>query len=131
MRHLTTIVICTLLAALAGCGGAGTDPGYGGNPPGGNPPPPSPNAITVGNNSFEPSSVTVSAGTTVTWTWNACTGDGYGGKTCTEHSVAFADGSASSRKSEGTWSRSFATAGTYPYQCSVHGSYMSGTVIVR
>jgi plastocyanin len=134
MRHLTSLVISALLAAAAGCGGAGTDPGYGsGGPPGGNPPPgnPSPNSVTITNNTFDPASVTVSVGQSVTWTWNACSSDGYGGNMCTDHNVTFDDGVASSTKSEGSWSRNFAKAGTYPYHCSVHGSYMSGAVVVR
>ena len=133
MRQLKQIVMFVVLAGAASCGGAGTDGGYGTNPPGNNPPggPPSPNAVSVGNNSFDPASVTVSAGTSVMWTWNACSGDGYGGKTCTDHSVTFDDGSGSATKSEGSWSRTFATAGTYAYHCSVHGSSMSGTITVR
>lgn len=129
MRHLKSLVISALLGAAAGCGGAGTDPGYGGPP--NNPPPVNSNRVTVANNSFDPGSVTVSVGTSVTWTWDACSSDGYGGKTCTDHNVTFDDGVVSSTKSEGTWSRNFAKAGTYPYHCSVHGSYMSGSVVVR
>lgn len=92
--------------------------------------------IKVQNNSFSPSSTTVPAGTTVTWTWNACTGDGYGGQMCTDHSIVFDDGGRSNAplQSEGTFSSTFTTAGTYNYHCSVHGttsSGMRGTVIVQ
>jgi len=127
-----------LVMCVLGCGGGG-----GGSPTS---PPPSGGTggtggstsadITVQNNSFSPSSTTVPVGTTVTWTWNACTGDGYGGQMCTDHSIVFDDGGRTNAplQSEGTFSSKFSTAGTYTYHCSVHGtttSGMRGTIIVQ
>jgi plastocyanin len=31
----------------------------------------------------------------------------------------------------GTYSVAFAVAGTYQYNCAVHGSLMTGTIVVR
>jgi plastocyanin len=127
-----------LVMCVLGCGGGG-----GGGPAS---PPPSGGTggtggstsadITVQNNSFSPSSTTVPVGTTVTWTWNSCTGDGYGGQMCTDHSIVFDDGGRTNAplQSSGTFSSTFSTAGTYSYHCSVHGSTtagMRGTITVQ
>lgn len=133
MRLAARLTVLLLIAA-AGCGGSSTAPSSGGNntqPPPANPGGSSNNAITVGNNFFDPSSTTIPVGTKVTWTWNTCGGDGYGGQTCVQHGILFDDGAASGAQSEGTWSRTFATAGTYKYHCTVHGSAMAGTIVVQ
>lgn len=126
-----------LLAAAAGCGGSSTAPGSGAgnNNPGQQPPGNSggstSNSISVGNNYFDPSSTTVGVGTQVTWTWNSCGADGYGGQTCVQHAILFDDGAGSGTQSSGSWSRTFTTAGTYKYHCTVHGTSMSGTIVVQ
>ena len=101
----------------------------------GPPPPPSgtPNSVVLTNNAFTPAALTTSAGSTVTWTWDTCSGsDGYGGgQVCTSHDIAFDDGTASGAQSSGTYSRTFATAGTYAYHCRIHGTVMSGSVVVK
>ena len=125
-----------LIVAAVGCGGSSTDPGSGGNTnTGNNPPPQGPPAttssITVSNNFFDPSATTVPVSTRVTWTWDACGGDGYGGQSCTSHGIVFDDGTSSGTQTQGTWSRTFAAAGTYKYHCTVHGAAMSGTIVVQ
>jgi plastocyanin len=121
-----------LSAAILGCGGGGssdiTSP-----PPTNNPPPnASTLALSVMNNHYTPQNDSVAVGATLTWTWNSCTGDGYGGSMCTAHSVKFDDGvSSSAIQSSGTFSRTFAAAGTYTYHCAVHGTAMSGTITVK
>ena len=130
-----------LVLLAAGCGGGG----------GGGPASPPPNGgtggtggtggstsaeISVNNNVFSPSATTVAPGTNVTWTWNSCGSDGYGGETCTEHSIVFDDASraGSGLKSSGVFSSQFAAAGTYGYHCSIHGtatSGMHGTITVQ
>jgi plastocyanin len=122
-----------VLAAAAGCGGSSTAPSGGGNNNNGNPPPPPPpnNSVTVSNNYFSPATTTVPVGTTVTWTWDSCSGDGYGGQTCVAHTILFDDGPTSGSQSSGTWARTFTTAGTYSYHCSIHGTAMSGTIKVQ
>lgn len=89
--------------------------------------------ISVQNNQFTPSATTVAVGTTMTWTWNSCTGDGYGGQLCTDHSVVFDDGvrTGSGVQSSGSFTSKFTAAGTYAYHCSVHGTAMHGTITVQ
>jgi len=122
-----------LAAALYACGGGGSSTSNGVTDPG---PPPPPNgsttSLSVENNKYVPSHDSVGVGATLTWTWNSCTGDGYGGSMCTSHSVKFDDGVSSSRiQSSGTFSRTFNTAGTYSYHCAVHGTAMAGTIVVK
>jgi plastocyanin len=136
MRHAARLTLLLLLAA-AGCGGSSTAPSNNNNNSGGNNPPPqtnpgsTSNAVSVTNNYFDPTTTTVAANTRVTWTWNSCAGDGYGGQTCASHDILFDDGTTSGSQSGGTWSRTFTTAGTYKYHCSVHGSSMAGTIVVQ
>jgi plastocyanin len=135
MRHAARLRLLLLLAA-AGCGGSSTAPSNNNNSGGNNPPPPtnpntSSNAISVTNNYFDPVTTTITANTKVTWTWNTCGSDGYGGQTCVSHSILFDDGTASAQQQEGTWSRTFTTPGTYKYHCTIHGSSMSGTIVVQ
>ena len=122
-----------LLAVTAGCGGSSTSPST--PPPNNNPPantpPTNTTAINVGNDFFDPPSTTVPIGSKITWTWNTCGGDGYGGQTCVSHNIMFDDGAASGSMDQGTWQRTFATAGTFKYHCTVHGSSMSGTIVVQ
>jgi plastocyanin len=87
----------------------------------------------VTNNAFTPASLSATPGATVTWTWNSCTGgDGYGyGQTCVAHQIVFDDGASSDEQSSGSYQRTFAAAGSYPYHCKIHGTAMSGTVVVK
>jgi plastocyanin len=92
--------------------------------------------VTVENNTFAPGDLTVAAGATVTWKWDTCTTgyDPYTGssKSCIDHSIVWdAGGTASPTQSEGTYERTFATAGTYNYHCAIHGAAMSGKVVVQ
>jgi plastocyanin len=140
MRYISSLLAVAVFAATASCGGSGTEPGGYGNTTGGSnsPPPgggsttgPTTNSLVVNNNYYDPPSTTVSKGTQVTWTWNACTGDGYGGSVCTDHSVTFDDGPTSGLQTTGSYQRAFSTPGEYAYHCSLHGSAMSGKIIVK
>lgn len=136
---LVALVLCGPL----GCGGGGgggssatpTSPTTPSNPAPTTPT--APNTVTVQNNTFSPASLTVSAGTTVTWNWDTCSSskDPYGGTstTCVNHSVTWdtPGGTASPTQSEGSYTRTFATAGTYDYHCAVHGTAMAGKVVVQ
>lgn len=134
------------IAAALACGGGSTDPGSTGGPPvnagggggaggggsaggggGGTAGP----TITVSNNMFTPDNLTVTVGSTVTFKWDSCSGDGYGSSTCTPHTVTFTDGVTSDTLSSGTYSRAFNAAGTFTYRCRVHGTSMSGTIVVK
>ena len=129
IRKLSAVLIG---AAMLACGGAGGGADTGPNTPPAAAPPPagSQNAVTVVNDAFQPAALTVPAGTQVTWTWNTCSGDGYGGTTCGSHSVTFDDGPTSPTQDTGTYSRTFTTKGTYTYHCQVHGTAMSGTITI-
>jgi len=110
------------IASLAACGGGGgsdTTTGPTGSGSGGG----TSSDVTVGNNFFSPTSMSVAPGATVTWTW--APGD-------TLHQIAFVDNAPGSPKQNtGTFQRTFSTAGTYNYYCTVHGpALMSGTITV-
>ena len=132
----TRRMIQSILTLLLGVGFAacGSDDSYG---PGGNgitPPTPTPPAtasVNVRDNFFDPSSGTVSSGTTVTWTW-VSVADPYTGIP-TSHSVTFDDGVGSSAtQSSGTHTRQLNQTGTFTYFCSVHGKpVMSGEIVVQ
>jgi plastocyanin len=79
-------------------------------------------AITIQNFAFAPASLTVKAGTTVTWTNNDSR----------THSVKWADGAAGSSPltTGSSYTRTFATPGTYAYVCGIHAS-MHGTIVVN
>jgi plastocyanin len=72
---------------------------------------------------FSPESVTVSSGGTVKWT---NTGQ-------LPHTVTFDSGPAFDQQLPAgqTVSRTFTTAGTFTYHCSIHGPTMHGTIIVK
>lgn len=129
IRSLPAVLIG---AALLGCGGSGGGADTGPSTPPITAPPPvgSTNAVSVTNNAYNPAATTVPVGTQVTWTWNTCSGDGYGGQTCVSHSVTFDDGTTSATQDTGTYSRTFTAKGTYSYHCKIHGAAMSGTVTV-
>lgn len=79
-------------------------------------------AVTAAGTSFTPSSVTITTGGQVTWTFNG------------EHNVTFStQGSPANipNQTSGTQSRVFPSNGTFAYICTIHGTAMSGTVRVQ
>jgi OOP family OmpA-OmpF porin len=86
---------------------------------------PSGSTVSVDDNLFSPETLTVAAGTTVTWNW-----DGNA-----NHNVTWEGQGApapSPTQSSGSYTRTFSAAGTYDYYCSVHGAaVMSGSVVVQ
>lgn len=83
---------------------------------------PGTNEVWIQGMAFNPASITVAAGTTITWT----------NKDAVIHTVTsdtnlFDSGSIGTN---GTYSRTFATAGTYSYHCTIHPT-MTATVIVN
>jgi plastocyanin len=108
-RLLAVLTIATAVVANVSCGDEGG--------PGGN-------SVSVVDNEFNPAALTVAPGTTVTWTWNGST----------DHNVTWDGAGApapSPTQTDGTYSRSFGTAGTFDYFCSIHGPSMSGTITVQ
>lgn len=74
--------------------------------------------VTVEDNRFGPRVVQVNRGTTVTWTWM---GD-------RDHNVV-GEGFQSDLQSEGAFTHTFDTMGSFRYLCTLHGG-MTGAVIV-
>ena len=77
--------------------------------------------VSIDNFAFVPATLTVPVGSSVTWT----------NHDEEPHTVAASDGSfhSSGMGAQGTYSHSFATAGTFDYVCSIH-PFMHGTVVV-
>lgn len=111
----------SLLAGLAlatafGCSSGGSDATTAPSSAGGA------NTVTVGNNFYSPADITVAQGTMVTWQWAA---------NDVSHTVTFDDGQSSPTQNSGSYSRTFMTAGTFPYHCMIHGAaVMHGSVTV-
>ena len=81
--------------------------------------------VTVGDNFFQPATVTVirdASGAVVRWNWSGQN----------PHNVTFDAGAPNSAtQTSGTFSRTFTAAGSFTYFCTVHGRSMSGTVVVQ
>jgi amicyanin len=78
-------------------------------------------AVNITNFKFDPATLTVPVGTTVTWT----------NQDEEPHTVAAKDGSFHSpgMDTHGSYSFTFNTPGSYDYVCSIH-PFMTGTVVV-
>jgi plastocyanin len=116
--HSTRLALIAVLGLALGCGSS-TSPGGSG---------PGPNQVFLQNIAFNPSTRTVSAGTTVQWVNH----DGF------THTVTYDSGPGTafdSNLSGGTsFSVTFATPGTIQYHCKIHGSPgagMHGTIVVQ
>lgn len=81
-------------------------------------------SVSIGNNFFNPNSVAIARTGSVTWTWNSAG---------TLHNVTFAAvaGAPSNigNMGSGSDSRTFGTAGTFDYECTLHPG-MTGAVTV-
>jgi plastocyanin len=136
MRVSRAIIGLVALAVLGGCngyGGAGYGGGSGGGGGGGTGGGPV-GSVTAGpgiqfvsghNGSSNTAVDTIAVGATVTWSWTGSL----------PHSVqsvgspSFA--SSGTMTGSGTYAVTFPTAGTYQYDCAVHGQLMTGTIVVR
>ncbi|HJR92957.1 MAG TPA: plastocyanin/azurin family copper-binding protein [Acidimicrobiia bacterium] len=116
MKRLT-IILTALALTLAACAGDGA-----GNKQGSSETPGTPVAdpvITIEDMKFVNGTVTIEAGTTVTWEWN----DG-----SMEHNVVFEE-FESPLQAEGTFTHTFEEPGTFDYHCQPH-PFMTGTIFV-
>ena len=138
MRLRNSLFTIIALAGLAACGsnnygtgGGGVGGGGGGGGGGAGEPV---GSVTVGsgiqfvsghNGTMNPAVDTIPVGGTATWTWAGSL----------PHSVqsvgspSFA--SSGTLTGSGTYAITFPVAGTYQYNCAVHGSLMTGTIVVR
>jgi plastocyanin len=119
------LIGAALLVAIIGvtnsCSKEGdTINGDGGNNPGDGTP--GVNEVWIKGMAFGPSTITISAGTTITWT----------NKDAVNHTVTSDNGLFDSGSITGnsTYSRQFSTPGTYPYHCTPHPA-MTATVVVN
>src|SRR5215211_4635951 len=78
-------------------------------------------AVSIVDFAFQPTSIEVAAGSTVTWT-----NTGAAPHTVTADNGAFDSGQL---KPGATFSQTFTTPGTYTYHCEIHPQ-MTGTVVV-
>jgi plastocyanin len=75
-------------------------------------------------NSTQPAVDTIGVGGTIAWTW-------VGAVNHSVQSTGVPSFTSSTTKSTGTYLFTFNAAGTYTYNCAVHGNLMTGTVVVR
>jgi plastocyanin len=83
---------------------------------------PGKNEVWIQGMAFSPVTITVAAGTSITWT----------NKNVVAHTVTSNTGlfDSGSINSSGTYSHIFTTTGSYPYHCTIHPS-MTASVIVN
>ena len=119
----------------AGGYGGGTGSGTGGNTSGGTPTS-GDVAVIVGdifmksarNGSVNPAVDTVAVGGSVTWTWTNTGNVPHGIQSLA--SPSFPTGTVLTGDGK-TYRVTFNTAGTYQYDCLVHGTMMPGTIVVQ
>jgi len=114
-RARALAVLAVSGALLAACGGDGSDPGAPGAAA-------SSGDVAIENFQFKPETVTVPAGTTVTWT----------NRDDAPHTVRGENGSfaeSPTLNQGGVFTHTFGTAGRFPYICGIH-NYMRATVVV-
>ena|SRR5688572_5545568 len=86
--------------------------------------------VNISPNKFEPQTVTIKVGQTVTWKWNGGSHNVVGGTNCAADTSAnkFRSGDV---QSGGTFDKKFDVAGTFDYFCEPHCSVgMTGKVVV-
>jgi plastocyanin len=126
MRARAFAVFSTLLlAGLLACGGGSDSSGPVCCGPKG--------AVTVGpgvqftsrhNNSNNPAVDTIAVGDTITWTWQ-------GSLPHSVRSTGSPSFTSSGTQTTGEYKVKFTAAGTYTYDCAVHGASMTGRVVVQ
>jgi plastocyanin len=128
------VVGCGVLAlGLIACSNTPTSANGSNPPPGGGGGGGASAAVSIADYSYTPATLTVKAGTTVTWSNN-----GSVGHTVTSDVSAFNSGTLSGPMGDGyggmtagaSFAHTFSSAGTYGYHCAIHGVTMSGTITV-
>jgi OOP family OmpA-OmpF porin len=77
-------------------------------------------AVSIAQFAFGPETLTVAAGSVVTWT----------NRDDATHTVKFGDGASGNLGTGSSYRRAFSAPGIYPYQCGVH-PYMKGQIVVK
>jgi copper binding plastocyanin/azurin family protein len=134
MRFRTAVVGFIALASLAACGGYTASGPYGGGTGGGQGGGGPVGAVTLGpgiqfvssHNGSQNSAVdTIPVGGTVTWTWTGSLPHGV------ESMGSSSFSSSGIKTGSGTYAVKFTAPGTYQYDCAVHGTAMTGTIVVQ
>lgn len=92
-------------------------------------------SVTIGDDFFSPASITIVAGDTVKWTYNTggsahtTTCDGTGGTSLPTGGTSWDSGVLS--PGDPSFKKSILVPGNYTYICVVHGTMMSGTIVVK
>ncbi len=127
MKNKISFLFALTLLLLVGITGCSKND-YGTNSYNSNPDTPGPNEVFIQNITFNPKTITVSAGTTIKWT----------NKDNVAHTVSSGTpGSPNGTFETGnmnvgaTFSYMFSTKGTFPYYCKLHQDTMTGTVVVQ
>ena len=135
-RWMTTslrmLALTSLIAALApllvACGGGGGSSSANAAAPGATTAPQATPTlgpvveVQISDNQFSPADLTIKVGTTVRWVWSGQN----------QHSVLLNGVDSGKHQGTGTFEKTFADgAGTYSYQCGVHGAAMAGKIIVQ
>lgn len=112
MRFGASVVIAMVVVAGVACDNTTAGEDLHGKP------------VTLGDNYFNPVTLTINVGDTVVFVWNGST-----------HNVTFDQTQAGVPSNCGQFAlgecrRIFATVGTYPYVCTLHGG-MNGVVEVK
>jgi plastocyanin len=81
--------------------------------------------VQIGDNFFQPGTVTVKVGEKVTWSWSGAA----------PHSVLGTfDGKevkSETKTGTGTFEFTFTKAGTFDYACGIHGPLMPGKIVIQ
>jgi plastocyanin len=82
--------------------------------------------VSIINFAFSPATVTINVNDQVTWSWAAADGS-------TPHSTTSTNGLWDSglHGQPFTFSHTFANAGSFPYRCTLHSAFMTGSVTVQ
>lgn len=110
MKHLPPRLLVAALLLVPVLGACGSDSGTGDAAPAGH--------VKVVDNKFDPKTIEVAPGETVTWDF----------KGATQHNVT-GKGFASGNKKTGSYEYKFNSSGTYEYVCTIHPG-MTGKVEV-
>jgi plastocyanin len=107
-RVLLAAVLATGLPLIGACGGGGSKTPAATNGP----------TVILKNLSFQPDTLQVKVGDTVTWKWGESVA----------HNVTFPSFHSKTMTS-GTYTHTFTAAGTFDYKCTIHPT-MNGKLVV-
>jgi plastocyanin len=125
MNTFRIVALCGAVAVMSACGGSTSTPSSPTPTP--TPTPTTANvgipagARTLGSAAYAPNPVTISAGSTVTWTNNDTIAH-----TSTSDNGAFDSGAIAAG---GKFSFTFNTKGTFPYHCTFHPGMVASVIV--